>query len=276
MPDRLDSAPTISFRCSFQQPAKVKMNRSTFILGFALLVIAATLAASITMRNASGDSSKATRADAGTLQTIHPRAMVAHTSTKGSTADAKSRTPRSQATHKVNSLCVALPEPWLTDMPAEQQAEWRTRTAAVEHAARKKLDRLTADLDLNAAQIDKMFPLIVRSTPGYDPVMLVGGNVTSKTALAAAEEIHQVLDPQQQALVENQEVNRQLWWQDTLSRLEADLIDSTGGDTATVTAIRTEPPTVTPTAPAGTTPATGERVAPEGRESGNLFDLLDP
>ena len=252
------------------------MNRSTFILGFALLVIAATLAASITMRNASGDSSNATRPDARTSQAAHSRALIAQTRTTGPTADAKSRTPRSQTTHKEHSLCVVLPEPWLSDMPAEQQAEWRTRATAVEQAARKKLDRLTTDLNLNAAQIDKMFPLIVRSTPGYDPVMLVGANVTGQTALATAEEIHQVLDSQQQVLVENQEVDRQLWWQDTLSRLEADLIDSTGGDTATVIAPQTDPQTVTPAAPAATSPATEERVAPAARECGNLFELLDP
>ena len=247
------------------------MNRFTFILGFALLVIAATLAASITMRNASGDSSKTTRSDAGTSQAAHSRAINAQTRTTRPTAEAKSRTPRSQATHKEHSLCVALPQPWLSDMPAEQQAEWRTRATAVEQAARKKLDRLTTDLNLNAAQIDKMFPLIVRSTPGYDPVMLVGANVTGQTSLATAEEIHQVLDSQQQVLVENQEVDRQLWWQDTLYRLEADLIDSTGGDAATFAMT----PADTVTTPESATPAAVERAAPAARESGNLFDLLD-
>jgi hypothetical protein len=250
------------------------MNRSTFILGFALLVIAATLAASITMRNAPGDSSKTTRPEPGTPRTVQPRAL-AQTSMAGSPADSKARTPRNQATHqgdsfKVDSSCVALPEPWLANQPAMQQVEWRTRTATVERAARKNLERLIDELALTATQCDKIFPLIVRSTPGYDPVMLTGGTLTAKTTAAAKEEIHQVLDPQQQALVENQEVNRQLWWQDTLARLEADLIDSTGGVAAIPAAI----PAATPV---DSTPATtGERVAPEARESGNLFDILDP
>lgn len=269
------------------------MNRATFILGLALLVIAATLAASITLRNAPCVSSKATRPDAGTPQTAPPRAR-AHAGTTRSTADPQARTPRSLANHqrdssRVDSLSVVLPEPWLATLPAEQQAQWRTRTAAVERAARKKLERLTTELDLTAAQGDKMFPLIVQSTPGYDPVMLTGGihtaktplaadegKLTAKTPLAAAEEIHQVLDPQQQALVEDQEVNRQLWWQDTLARLEADLIASTGGVAATITATAAETSPEPPAAPVETTPATEEeRVAPEARESGNLFDLLD-
>jgi len=252
------------------------MNRSTFTLGFALLVIAATLAASITMRNAPVDTSKATPHDAGAPMTAQPRALAARGGTTGSTADSRSRNPHNQTHHqeiatKVDSLYVTLPEPWLNGLPADQQAEWRSRTTTVERAAHKKLERLTADLDLNAAQIDKMFPLIVRSTPGYASVMLTGGNLTATTPVATAEEIHQVLDPQQQALAENQEVNRQLWWQDTLSRLEADLIDSTGGATATIAAT----PAEVPTTPVVTTPATEERVAPEAREDGNLFDLLD-
>jgi hypothetical protein len=258
------------------------MIRSTFFLGFALLVIAATLAASITLRNAPGDSSKATpRPDAGSPQTTHPHAL-AHTSTAGSPTVAKVLSQRVQAAHQSDALRVALPEPWLTTLPPEQQVEWRARAAAVEGAARKKLDRLTHELELTSTQRDKMFPLIVRSTQGYDPVMLTGGNLTAKaplaaqTPLAADEEIHQVLDPQQQALVEDQEVNRQLWWQDTLSRLEADLIDSTGGVTATIAASPTEIPTETTTTPAATMPATEERVAPAARENGNLFDLLDP
>jgi hypothetical protein len=279
------------------------MSRATLILGFALLVIAATLAATITLRNAPGDNRMVTRPDAGTPRTAQPHAL-SHTRTTGSTADSNARNSRSQANHKVDSLkedslSVVLPEPWLTDLPTTQQAEWRTRTAAVERAARKKLDRLTTDLDLTPAQCDKMFPLIVRSTPGYDPVMFVGGsltpktslaaaayssvqldgtsNITPKTSLAADEEMHQVLDPHQQALVENQEVNRQLWWQDTLARLEADLINSTGGDTPTITTTPTTPADAAPAAatPADAGPATEEPVAPESSETGNLFDLIE-
>ena len=174
------------------------------------------------------------------------------------------------------------------------------RTAAVERAARVKLDRLTSKLDHTPAQGDKMFPLIVRSTPGYDPVMLVVGNLasrsavaaagktqqviasqqqvpaatttlTARTAVAVAEEIHQILDPQQQVLVEDQEVNRQLWWQDTLTRLEADLIDSTGGGTSTIAMT----PADTATTPESAAPADAGREAPDARESSNLFDLLD-
>jgi hypothetical protein len=139
---------------------------------------------------------------------------------------------------------------------------------ALDAAAHHHCARLTTDLALSAAQRDAMFPVLVRATPGYDPVMLVGGTrLAAESSVAAAEAIHQVLDPQQQALVEDQEINRQLWWQDTLARLEAGLLASTDGPPAAVTA--------TPPAPADAAPPAAERVAPAARENGNLFDTLE-
>jgi hypothetical protein len=244
------------------------MNRSTLILGFTLLAIAATMAASITMRNASGASRAAIPRVAEPPQAVRASAPARITR---SAMIAKAGTPSIQA-NRTTSLCVELPEPWLTELPVVQQIEWRARAVVVQRMAREKLDRLSTELELTPAQRDKMFPLIVRSTSGYDPVMLAGANLTAKTPAAAAEEIHQVLDPQQQTLAENQEVDRQLWWQDTIARLEADLIDSTGGVASTIAVT----PTAATAAPVDSAPATEERVAPEARESSNLFDLLDP
>ena len=160
------------------------MNRSTFILGFALLVIAATLAASITMRNAPVDSGKTTRHEPGTPRTAQPHALAQPGSTAGSPADSKiPATPAARHItrrfHQGGFFMCGAPRTMAHRLASHQQVEWRTRTAAVERAARKKLERLTDDLALNAAQIDKMFPLIVRSTPGYDPVMLSGGTAAT-------------------------------------------------------------------------------------------------
>ena len=234
------------------------MNRSTFILGFTLLAIAATLAVSITVRNAPGDS----------VTTPRPAQRHAQANPAALLADSTDSHQQRPTIRKPGVWHVALPAPWLDALPPAQQATWRTRAAAVERAAREELERLTNELDLSAAQRDKMFPALVRSASGYDPVMLVGGSpIPSATSLAALEDMHQVLDPQQQARLEDQEVNRQLWWQDTLSRLEADLIESTGGTPATP---------VAPPAPVDSLPAIEQRVAPEARDSGNLFELLEP
>lgn len=234
------------------------MNHSTSILGFTLLLIAAAWAVAISLRHAPGD------ADA----TPRPAQRHILANPAASPADSTDSHQQRPTIRKPGAWHVALPEPWLDALPPAQQATWRTRAAAVEGAARAELERLSTELELSAAQRDKMFPALVRSASGYDPVMLVGGSpIPSATSLAALEDIHQVLDPQQQARVEDQEVNRQLWWQDTLSRLEADLIESTGGTPATP---------VAPPAPVDSLPATEQRVAPVARESGNLFELLEP
>ncbi len=240
---------------------KIAVNRSTFILGFAMVVIAATLAASITLRDTPGSSPKSARSTPAA-----PRR--AHASPAPSLRDAAHPGWCRQATRKADALGVALPDSWLASLPGDQQVEWRARAATVEKDARARLERLTTDLALSAAQRDAMFPVLVRATPGYDPVMLVGGTrLAAESSVAAAEAIHQVLDPQQQALVEDQEINRQLWWQDTLARLEAGLLASTDGPPAAVTA--------TPPAPADAAPPAAERVAPAARENGNLFDTLE-
>ncbi len=236
------------------------MSRSTFILGFATLVIAATMAISITMRNVPGDTRATTRSSSDTPRGTHNRPPQAP-------ANAHGPNQHDQAARKCDVLRVALPEPWLATLPPAQIDAWRGRAVAVECAARESLERLTTELDLSAAQRVRVFPVLVRSAPDYDPVMLVAGSATAaKASLAALEEIHQVLDPAQQALVEDQEVNRQLWWQDTLARLEANLIDSTGGPTPGLTL----PAAVDPT------PAAADRAAPATRTTSNLFEHLVP
>jgi hypothetical protein len=238
------------------------MNRATFILGFSLLVVAATLAVSITLRNAPGTGLETARHAISTPRVTHNRAPQAP-------ANAGGPCRVDPAARKPDVLRVALPEPWLATLSDAQQGAWRSRAAAVESAARTRLEHLSTDLELNAAQREKMFPVLVRSAPGYDPVMLAGGSTAAAEAsLAALEEIHQVLDPAQQALVEDQEVSRQLWWQDTLSRLEANLLEAAGGVAAT--------PAVAAPAAGQPTPATQERGAPAARTTGNLFDVLEP
>ncbi len=239
------------------------MNRSTYVLGFALVMIAATLAASITMRDAPGTSRK-------TVSSAPAAPRRARAGPAQSPADVDRLGLRGQAAPKADVLRVALPESWLASLPDEQHSAWRSRAAAVEKAARERLDRLTTDLELSAAQRDEMFPVLVRASSGYDPVMLVGGiRLAADSSIVAAEAIHQVLDPQQQALVEDQEINRQLWWQDTLGRLEAGLLAASDGTPATVTTA------TVPAAAADATAPAAERDAPAARESADLLDLLD-
>ena len=233
------------------------MKRSTNILGFVFLTLAATVAASITMRNAPAPSPTA----AG------PKADA--TGARGAAAapdrSAVPVRPSGVSRPVRDSFKVSLPETLLASLPPDQRQAWLDRAAAVEREASAQLEKLTANLDLNSTQRGKLFPGLVRATAGYDPAMIVGGaTVAADPALTPAEEIHSLLNPDQQAQVEDTEVERQLWWQDIIGKLEADLTNETGGPA---------PDTSVPAAPV---PADEERVAPEARDDGNLFDLITP
>jgi hypothetical protein len=172
-----------------------------------------------------------------------------------------------------DSLRVSLPEGWLSSLPSDQQTEWQNRVASVNRSAGMQLAQLTAKLELNSAQRTKLFPALVRAAPDYDPVMTVGGStVAAEPVMTPAEEIHAALEPDQQAQVEDEDVNRQLWWQDIIERLEKDLAGATGGS----------PIENTIDDPGGSTapadlpvPADDTRDAPAAREDRNLFDMIE-
>ena len=146
------------------------MNRYGYILGFSLLVIAATLAASITMRNAPGNKRQGIQSATG-----KPLVSRDHPGPPPAPANAKGLVSNNAADRPAGGLCVTLEESRLAGLPANQQAAWRARAAAVESDAKARLERLSAELELTAPQRDKLFPALVRSAAGFDPVMLVGG-----------------------------------------------------------------------------------------------------
>jgi hypothetical protein len=237
------------------------MSRSTNILGFAFLAIAATLAMSITMRNSPAPPNK----DSGS-GTQSVRFGGARSAPVASVPSATLRRQAAARTPAPDPLKVSLAEDWLATLSPNERQDWLDRTATVEREACGQLEKLTTSLDLNSTQRRKLFPALVRASAGYDSAMTVAGvTVTGDSTLTPAEEIHSLLESDQQAQLEDDEVQRQLWWQDIIGKLEADLTDATGGGPSDD---GTPPPAV---------PVPGdERVAPETREGGNLFDRLDP
>lgn len=237
------------------------MNRTTNILGFAFLALAVTMAATITLRNAppaARTSAPAARSDLGAKARDSASATVLQAAPSASKSAARAAAG--------DALRVTLPEEWLATLATDERQEWQARAAAVERKAAEQLDRLTGQLDLSLAQRGKVFPALVRAAPGYDPAMMIGGDPgRSAGGLTPAEEIHALLDQEQQAAVEDEEVNRQLWWQDLIDKLEADLTRETGGNPA-----GDRLPPAAPETP------DGDRVAPEARDDGNLFDQLNP
>jgi hypothetical protein len=237
------------------------MSRSTNILGFAFLALAATLAISITMHNAPAPTK------AGSRPGVLPSgAEVARGATAASERPATAARPAGGRSPVRDLFKVSVPDAWLAEQPAALRQEWLDRATAVEREAGAQLEKLTASLDLNSIQRAKLFPALVRGAAGYDPVMVVGGStVATDPGLTPAEEIHALLNPDQQEELEDNEVQRQLWWQDIIDKLEVDLTNATGGSSAQPAPVPAEP-----------APADGERTAPEGRGNANLFDLIEP
>ena len=204
------------------------MKRSTLILGFALLIVAATLATTITVRN----DPRHHRPDSSSRVVASKTGQPSNYHATGSN-DSRSGLARtsSGARRTRDYLDVSVPGPSLTGRPPEEQTALRQQAASVQRKARQKLERMTEEFALTAMQRRKMFPVLVRSTPGYDSSMQVAGVYLDEApaTTAAGEEMHGLLDSEQREQLEDQEVDRQLWWQDVFTRIERDLLDSTGG-----------------------------------------------
>jgi hypothetical protein len=203
------------------------MKRTTLILGFALLVVATTLAITITFRN---DPARglADRAAATGESTGNPASPGQHPDRPAlRSGHLRSGTRRASAPNRYE---VTIPLEALAERSPAEQADYHRRVDAVQREARRKLERMTEEFELTSSQRAKMFPVLVRSTPGYDQAMQVGGISLSGDPLApAGEEMHELFDPDQQVQLEDKEIDRQLWWQDIFARIEDDLVNSTGG-----------------------------------------------
>ena len=210
------------------------MKRFTFILGSSLLIVAATLAVTITVRNAPPEPAVAAQPAAGSRL---PHVLT----TDLGDAHAHVMPLDQRRAWSPDRFTVDAPADWLASMSAAEQAAALERVAQVQRDARERLERMTDEFSLTASQRAKMFPLLVRSTPGFDPTMRVGGGDPGAEIGATAEEMHALLDAEQQAQLEDPELARQLWWQDVVSRLERELVDATGGTVPDPAAPEPEP-----------------------------------
>jgi hypothetical protein len=239
------------------------VNRSSFILGSALLVVAVTLAVTVTVRNAPRGAGEVAVAGSTGGNSFSNRAFRGDNSANPGSP----RRPRPRvlgANDERASYRVQLPAEQGVLMPVDERAELTERAAIVESKAREQLERMTEEFDLSGEQRRKMFPMLARSMAGFDPRMLVGGSYLEvETGVLPDEKMHEMLDGEQRVQLEDDEIDRQLWWQDVFSRLERELVDSTGGGATVPTAVDPGP-------------ATGgdERAAPKTGSGGNLFDQL--
>lgn len=144
--------------------------------------------------------------------------------------------------------------------PVLPEAQWRANAEQVEREANHELRRLSALLDLDPVQQDKVFSSLVQNSPYYLPGMRNGGlaktsdpgaSSAPKTgssdtgtapehgALAAkasdgnspspevSSALHSYLNADQQELLAQEEADREEWWSEVLPQL---LPPSVGGE----------------------------------------------
>ncbi len=248
------------------------MRFGNLIFGVALLLVATTLALTITFRNVPAEQTAIRQRSTATPASPRPpgkaRPLPSATSPGKSVAPAPHR-----KNPGVEDLDIVLDDG--PSAPAVSSAERQTisrRTAGVRRAALAKLDRMTEHFDLTAAQRRKIFPLLVQSTNGYHPAMVVtqpaGGlpvpvEVAGKTQ-TPDEAIHDALDPEQQEDFVEAQIDQRAWWNEIVAQLEEDF-DS-------VVAAGTAPPEEDPAEPE--IPAEGAPQDDSPQQGNNIFDLL--
>ncbi len=222
------------------------MNRSNFIFGLTILVVAVTLAMVILFKPRHRGGSAGYERPAGRIfdgSTQRPEHMR---------PDGKSEPER----HRPVELGVTAGDPQLM-----QTAK------SVEVAARKRLEALTGQLALTREQQARIFPLLARSTPTYDESLDIAGGDGRRGRLTKADAdagIHDVLDADQQAELIESIAEKDLWWADLMGDLEEDLARSTdpGGQRP-------------PAAGESADDAREGTIVPNSHRGGNIFELMD-
>ena len=254
------------------------MRFGNLIFGVALLLVATTLAITITFRDdpespsarQPQDENSPTLRKTGNLPS---RGFAGSPSGRASSSD---RAPR-QRLPQVEDLEVAMDDsPASRALTPDQRQDIAKRLPWVKQNAISRLDRMTERLDLTPRQRHKVFPQLLRSTTGYHPAMVI--NYPAGTSLPSEEladndkspdeVIHDSLDPGQQEDFLQQKLDDQAWWEEIVAQLEEDF-------DASVASEQGEGPVAAGQAPPETEAISEPQADPEPQQGINLFDLLN-
>jgi len=258
------------------------MKLSNLIFGVALLLVAATLALTITFRNSPDEENEAALQGGTTDYAKRGKATPALRTSAGSSAGRANPTrgPQ-QRLPEVEELEVTVDDgPATRGMTPTQRQEVAKRLPWVRKNALSRLDRMTDRLDLTPSQRQKVFPQLLRSTNGYHPAMIINypaqvavptESAVATTSIAESEQtpdeiIHDSLEPEQQDDFIQQKLDDQAWWEEIVAQLEEDFDAS----------VTTEE---TPVAAGQAPPSSDDTSIPQAetqpQQGINLFDLLD-
>ncbi len=228
------------------------MQRSSFILGLALLVVASTLAITITLRKPGEDVVSVTGENSSRYLSDRRGARRGAASYPASSPKSQSRVASEGRLAEHFSVRVPGNHPRRTHLAQRAQE--------VENEANSQLEKLTERLELTGEQQRRLFPILARSSEKYDPVMTISGRSAGAPPLlgtAGNRELNNVLDqPQRDQLVEDA-ITDQILWQEIIDKLRRRL----DAQTPRVPEAESEDPPPAPQAP---------------RRRGNLLDAVNP
>ncbi len=249
------------------------MRFGNLIFGVALLLVATTLALTITFRKDSGgEAAEGQRAE--TASSLRGTGNFSSRDSTDSSATRRNpvRSPR-QKIPDVEELEVTMDDgPASRDLTPTQRQDIAKRLPWVRQNALSRLGKMTDRLELTPVQQHKVFPQLLRSTTGYHPAMIIHyppGLSTPSEELADNEKspdeaIHDSLDPDQQEDFIQQQLDDQAWWEEIVSQLEEDFDASVASDESPVAAAQAPPEQEAVAEP-----------EPEPQQGVNLFDLLN-
>ena len=252
------------------------MRFGNLIFGAALLLVAATLALTITFRSNPAESAKGRPAEATN------RSLTTGTgsyTTRSTASSVRGRVQRSQTSRQplpdVEDLEVVMDDgPAQRALTPVQRQDIARRLPWVRDNALSRLDRMTERLELTPAQQHKVFPQLLRATTGYHPAMTINypPGVSLPTAEVATTEkspdeaIHDSLDPEQQEDFLQQQLDDQAWWDEIVAQLEADFDASVTAEAG---------PVATGQAPPEQEAVQESQPSSQPQQGNNLFDLLN-
>lgn len=239
------------------------MTRSQFILGVAMLVVAGTLAFTISFTR-SEDQALAS----GTPSSASPaETRFSNYESRKSSRNATKRSVRKSDPARYD---LKLTSDSVTHLSDDEVLQASAIVSKAREKARRKLDSLTDDYNLSNSQRKEIYPLIVAHQPEAHPAMLVGGEPLPGIAAGSTleESIYASLDQEQQDALSEDAIDHDAWWKDVVGQLEDDL-DQAIDNGEMVEVIDDGPIGVTES----DTPAAGDG-EDTSHSGGNLFDIL--
>ena len=154
---------------------------------------------------------------------------------------------------------ISLPQPSTPVSPSAPQAP-RTlaeRASLVQQQANRELERLVPLLNLTEDQQDRVFARLAQNSVFWTPALTTdvatnptSGNVSANTATSVPEQTKSIpdllistpegetpiLDPEQEVVIAQDQLDRQAWWEEVLGNIQQDLKNGTTSTTAAAAA----------------------------------------